>query len=141
MPLSLDVTFVKALRSREGLISRLPAGDVFNTSIDVPEDQLPNVPLPYVIVTYDGLHTDATSKDSGYSAGFDVVDIGVEVAAKSRAELAEIAEEIRDSVRSYMELHSGEEDVPNACYFSAGGVQYDSYKPCYWQVLKFNCDI
>jgi hypothetical protein len=35
-----------------------------------------------------------------------------------------------------------DEDFPITEYrFSADGVQYDPDKPCYWQVLRYACDV
>jgi hypothetical protein len=52
--------------------------------------------------------------------------------------LAALASAVRSTIHSYMlEQTSDIEDYQ----FSAEGVQYDQYKPCYWQTLRYQCDV
>ena len=51
MSLITDAIFVKALRSNAALIAQLPAGDVYNTAIALPDEDADNAPLPYIIVS------------------------------------------------------------------------------------------
>ena len=46
MSLQTDIIFVKALRADENLMAQLPAGDVYNTTIALPDEDLDNAPLP-----------------------------------------------------------------------------------------------
>ena len=152
MSLLTDTIFVKALRNNVGLIGRLPAGDVYNTSIALPDEDIDNAPLPYIIVSYDNMANDQSTKD-GFEGDTDSVNISIEVAAKTRPELAEIAEAVRSTVRMFftmareypdVEIDGMTEDdydlVPLDYQLTAQGVQYDSMKPCYWQVLNYQCD-
>ena len=63
MSLLTDIIFVKALRADENLMAQLPAGDVYNTAIALPDEDLDNAPLPYIIVSFDGLTNDVETKD------------------------------------------------------------------------------
>ena len=144
MSLKTDIIFVRALRSNDELMEQLPAGDVYNTTIAMPEQDAENAPLPYIIVTYDGMQNLDTDKDSPFEGDTDRVQIGIEVAAESRAQLASLTEQIRTTVREFFEnLDTSDEDydlVPLDVDFSAQAVQYDEWKPCYWQVLQYQCD-
>ena len=170
MSLQTDIVFVKALRSNATLIQQLPAGDVYNTTIALPDEEAANAPLPYVIVSFDGLNNQDTTKDSSYEGLTDTVTIGIEIAAETRPQLAalaimvdtvtigiEIAAEtrpqlaalaimVRQTIAAYFAEHVQDvqdEDyalIPNAYTTSAQGVQYDSLKPCFWQILSYQCD-
>ena len=145
MSLQTDVIFVKALRSNQEIISQLPAGDVYNTAIALPDEQADNAPVPYVIVSFDGLNTDDSTKDTVYDALTDDVQIGIVVVARTRPKLAELVIAIRNTIRNYFcsvianPQHEDFALLPNSYTFSASDVKYDADKPCYWQVLTFKC--
>lgn len=145
MSLQTDIIFVRALRENTELIAKLPAGDVYNTAIALPEEDAENAPLPYIIVSFDGLTNDQTTKD-GYESDYDTVNIGVEVAAATRDQLFDLTQSVRDTVLSFFEsLQSDPTDddfslVPLDYQLSATGVRYDDQKPCYWQILNYQCD-
>lgn len=144
MSLQTDLIFVRALRNNAELIGMLPAGDVYNTAIALPETDAMNAPLPYIIVSYDGMNNESSTKDSVYEGLTDQVLIGIEIAAETRRQLAQIAIMVRKTVRGFLSgLSDDDEDfplVPSDIQLSAKNVQYDEYKPCYWQMLCYNCD-
>lgn len=150
MSLVTDKAFVAAILSNTELIAKLPAKSVYNTSIAVPDQDLENAPIPYIIVSFDGLQNDDSTKDCSYDGETDRVQIGIEIAAKTRTQLGEIAEAVRNTIRSFFSTYqppleaSGEDltdIIPENYVFSAQGVQYDPDKPCFWQVLTYQCDI
>lgn len=146
MSLLTDIIFVKALRSNTTLMNQLADGDVYNTAIDMPDKDVENADLPYIIVSYDGMQNDDTTKDDSYEGDTDDVQISIEVAAEHRPQLGEMMTAIRQTIRSYFAAHKGDnsdEDfalIPNSMSVSAREVQYDQDKPCYWQVLQYRCD-
>lgn len=144
MSLKTDIIFVKALQSNSELISMLPAGGIYNTSIALPDVNLDNAPIPYVIVSFDGVQNQVESKDANYEGVIDNVQISIEIAAETRAQLAEIAQMVRDTVRDYFENLPDDDDdfdlVPLDYTFSAQGVIYYPDKPDYWQVLSYSCE-
>ena len=146
MSLITDAIFVKALRSNASLIAALPAGDVYNTAIALPDEEADNVPLPYVIVSFDGLNNQDYTKDTDYDGLTDNVTIGIEISAETRPKLGELAVMIRKTIADYFREHSQDTEdedyvlIPNAYTVQAQPVQYDSLKPCYWQRLTFQCD-
>ena len=144
MSLQTDIIFVKALRANADLMAQLAAGDVYNTAIALPDEDLDNAPLPYVIVSFDGLTNDVETKDDPYEGDSDNVTISIEIAAKTRTELGQLAEAVRHQVHDYfVEADPTDDDfnlVPLDYQFSAQQVNYDQMKPCYWQVLSYQCD-
>ena len=144
MSLQTDIIFVKALRANADLMAQLAAGDVYNTAIALPDEDLDNAPMPYAIVTFDGLTNDIDTKDDPFESESDSVNISIEIAAKTRNELGQLASAIRRQVHQYfINADPTDEDyelVPTDYQFSAQAVNYDSLKPCYWQVLTYQCD-
>jgi hypothetical protein len=146
MSLQTDIIFVKALRSNADLMAQLPAGDVYNTAIALPDEDADNAEVPYIIVSYDGLNNQDSTKDSSFDGLTDMVTVGIEIAAKTRPQLAELAIMVRDTIRDYFRQHvtlRDDEDyelIPNSYQLQAQQVQYDSLKPCYWQQLAYQCD-
>ena len=154
MGLSTDSIFISAISSDSELLATLgyvaptqsSAGStarIYSAAIPLPDEDLDNVPLPYVIVTFDGLNNDETTKDDPFESENDVVSIGIEVAAENRKALAELTQSIRTVVHEYMVTQlSSDEDFPIEDYrFSADAVQFDSLKPCFWQTLRYQCDV
>lgn len=143
MSLLTDIIFVKALQSNTTLLEKLAAGDVYNTSIALPDQDLDNAPVPYVIVSFDGLVNDQSTKDT-FEGETDTVQVSVEIAAKNRKQLGELATLVRRTIREYFsEVDEDSEDadlVPYDYQFSADRVQYDPLKPCHWQILRWQCD-
>ena len=148
MSLETDSIFVTALQSNTDLMEALgyveptltsegsPAR-LYCAAIPLPDEDVDNVPVPYVIVTFDGLTNDQGTKDDRYESSYDTVNIGVEVTARNINELHDLTQMVRDTILSYMRSHTtAVEDY----LFMAEGIQYDSLKPCYWQVLHYQCE-
>lgn len=144
MSLQTDIVFVAAIKSDGELLRQFKAGDVYNTSIALPDKEADNAPVPYVIVAQGEVVNDQTTKDD-YESDTDSVTITIEVAAKTRPELAALANRIRKAVRRYFQNASeGDDDfdlVPIDYQFSAKPVTYDPLKPCYWMELNYQCDV
>jgi hypothetical protein len=144
MSLQTDIIFVRALRDNQDLVAQLPAGDVYNTAIALPEPEAENAPLPYIIVSYDGMTNDQTTKDS-FEGDTDTVTIGIEVAASTRKELFDITQAVRTTVLGFFEqLPEDDEDFAEApldYQLSATAVNYDDLKPCSWQRMSYQCDV
>lgn len=140
MSLQTDAIFIKALRSNEVLTAKLK-GRIYDTAIPLPDEEAENVPVPYVIVTYDGMANDTSTKDDAYESNSDNVNIGVLVIAETLDELHPLTAMIRDTIHDYFVGHVDEDDeVPFDYSFTAQGITYDSMKPCFWQKLSYQCD-
>ena len=169
MSLQTDIIFFEALKGDTALMTAI-GNRLYNTTIPVPDERLDSVPVPYIIVTFDGLNNTDTTKDDPYDGSTDNVQIGIEVAATNREELASLTKKIRRIihedfmfVRRYSELcDSGElhiedcnsfqlmvmrdydeiiSEFPQDYTFSAEAVQCDFLKPCFWQILHLQCSI
>ena len=145
MSLATDSIFITALQSNGDLLEALgydaqtgePAR-LYCTAIPLPDEDAENVPVPYVIVTFDGLTNDQGTKDDRYESEYDTVNIGVEVIARNINELHDLTQTVRDTILSYLR----ENDTAIMDYnFAAQQIQFDSLKPCYWQMLTYQCDV
>jgi hypothetical protein len=143
MSLQTDIIFVKAISSNAALMAKLPAHGCYNTAIPVPKEGDANVKIPYVLVSYSGMENENRTKDS-FEGQNDKVEIQVEIAARNRNELAELAETIRETIRDYFEnADPRDEDfelIPEDYHLSASAVMLDDAKPCHWQILSYSCD-
>jgi hypothetical protein len=148
MSLATDSIFITALQSNTDLMEALgyveatetsegaPAR-LYCTAIPLPDEDADNVPVPYVIVTFDGLTNDQGTKDDRYESNDDTVNIGVEVTARTLDDLHDLTQMVRNTILSYLRTN----DTSIMDYnFAAKQIQYDSMKPCYWQVLTYRCD-
>ena len=144
MSLQTDIIFVAAIKSDTELLKQLAIGDVYNTTIAMPDEDLDNADVPYVIVSQGEVVNDGTTKDD-YEGDTDTVNITIEVAASTRAELGTLADRIRKTVRRYfMASEEGDElhdMVPLDYQFSFKPVTYDPLKPCWWMELNYQCDV
>ena len=144
MSLITDKVFYNALRSNAALMAQV-GGRIESTSIPVPDEVFLNTPVPYIIITFDGLQNEGFTKDNDFEGDNDKVQVSIEVAAQSRDELGQIMTDIRQTVIDYFEDDEGHawddyDYIPKNYTFSASQVGYDSMKPCYYQTLTYNCD-
>lgn len=137
MSLATDSIFVDALKSNSTLVESV-GGRIYGTAIPLPDEDADNVPVPYLIVTFDGLNNDVDSKDDEMESDTDKVNISIEVVGETLAKLHELTQAVRDTVRDY--LATNDTDITEY-QFGAQAIQYDSLKPCYWQVLTYQCDV
>lgn len=142
MSLQTDSIFIQAL-SNSADIAGYVGDRIYSTAIPVPEKDLANVPVPYIIVRFDSLQNQAQTKDD-YEGSLDLVDVSVVVAASDREELAQITELARNVIMDYFgnaePNNEGFDLVPLDYLFTATAVQYDDEKPCFWQALEYQCD-
>ena len=143
MSLITDKVFYNALLSNQTLADMVE-GRIENTTIPVPDDELANTPVPYIIITFDGMQNEGFSKDNSYEGMNDKVQVGIEVAATDRQQLADITTAIRQTVIDYFESAVEEQPdfslIPQNYTLTASPVQYDSLSPCFFQTLNYNCD-
>ena len=143
MSLITDKVFYNALRSNTDLMATV-GGRIESTSIPVPDEQFLNEPIPYIIITFDGLQNDGFTKDNDFEGDIDKVQVSIEVAAESRDALGNIMQTIRSTIIAYFEDTEGHawddyDYVPNNYVLTASQIGYDSVKPCYYQTLTYDC--
>ena len=86
MSLQTDIIFAKALKSNATLMAKLPAGNVYNTAIALPDEEADNAPVPYD-VSFQRLNN--TNERQLISGNTDTVTVGITIAARTRVELAD----------------------------------------------------
>ena len=142
MSLATDSIFVAALKGNSELMSQI-GGRVYSTAIPLPDEQAENVPVPYLIVTFDGLTNDQDSKDDPFESASDKVTVSIFLVDKSREALADLAQSVRTTIHDYMTQQlSEDENFPIQDYeFTAESVRFEASKPCHWQVFTYVCDV
>ena len=149
MSLATDSIFIAAIQSNTELMEALGyeapeeeyegrPGRLYGTAIPLPDEDVDNTPVPYVIVTFDGLNNQNKTKDDVYESSYDTVNIGVEVTGETIKDLHELTQAVRNTILSYFREHK---TAVIDYTFSADAIQYDSLKPCYWQTLRYQCEV
>ena len=137
MSLATDSIFIAAIQSNPALVERI-GGRLYGTAIPLPDEDADNVPVPYIIVTFNGLNNQNETKDDVYESNYDTVNIGVEVTGETIDDLHDLTQELRDTILSYFRENK---TAVSDYTFSADAIQYDSLKPCYWQTLRYQCEV
>lgn len=140
MSLQTDRIFIKTL-SRDAQLMSAIGNRVYATAIPLPDEKLDNAPIPYVIVTFDGMRNDVETKDAGMEGFEDIVTVSVEVVAATIKALHELTAKVRTVLREGLETPDGEDsgEYPADYTLTASAIQYDPTKPCYWQTLTYQC--
>jgi len=150
MSLQTDSIFIAALQSSpelmEAITTYISKGEehrseqprLYGTAIPLPEEDADNVPVPYLIVTFDGLNNDQTTKDDAYESDCDHVQIGITVMAATLSALHDLTQQVREVVHTYFVEH---ETQVSGYQFTAEPILYDEWKPGYGQVLRYQCDV
>ena len=73
MGLSTDSIFIAALSASDDIMEAV-GGRIYDTAIPLPDEEAENTPVPYIIVTFDSLQNDQTTKDDRYESEYDKVD-------------------------------------------------------------------
>ena len=148
MSLITDKIFFAALKANSK-IGEVTGGRIYSTAIPVPDDNLDNEPLPYIIVTFDGLSNEDLTKDSSFESSADKVQVGIEVVCKDRESLGELTQAVRKQVLSFFREYEPPTDpmkedlsplIPDDYDFTASEISYDPVMPCFYQKLTYVCD-
>lgn len=132
--LTTDKLFYHAL-SHSDPIRRVVGGRIFNTVY--PDVETGTDKIPYIIIAHEGVQNQSESKDMPGEGSVDIETISVLIVAgeRDRGPLAELTQQVRNCIRRAAE----EWDIYDYT-FSAGPVQYDMDKPCYYQVFTYVCE-
>ena len=142
MSLQTDILFVAAIKSDASIMDMLPASDVYNTFIPVPDEDLDNVPLPYVIVAECDVDNNETTKDD-YEGDTDNVLVEITVVARTRAELGMLTSKIRKAVYRYFSSPTESDEIHGLIQYHVGAKQVNGepYKPSVWRILTYQCEV
>lgn len=132
--LTTDKLFYEALKTATPIL-QMTGGRIFNTVYpEVAEDK---DEIPYIIIAHDGVQNRTDSKDDIGEGSTDIETISILIVAgdRERSPLATLAQLVRSRIRQA----ANQWDIYDYT-FSAGPVQYDMYKPCYYQTLTYVCE-
>ena len=141
--LRLDAILFDAITSDAGLMQDV--GDrVKSTCFEVSPDEQDNTQLPYIVIRDLGKQPAQETKDTGWMPQEWLVSVGIEIGAESPNEVDALTMKAMRAVNNYMRtLSSQGAAVP---YLKSGfpqtkGVDWDWTKPCYWDIVTYQCDI
>lgn len=112
---------------------------IYSTCVEVPPTENDNTPLPYIIITDDGLQNDQGTKDDVWESVEDHVQASVEISAISPKEVKRLARLCRKAIADYIATMIGER--PYLTALTTNGTAWDWTKPCYYKTLQYQCDV
>jgi len=151
MALELDEIFYAALTADTtiaeacGYVAPKSQGDpgtparIYSTCVEVPPTDNDNTPLPYIIITDDGLQNNQSTKDDVWESIEDRVQASVQVSAKNPKEVKRLTRLCRKAIADYIATMSGSR--PYLQSLTTDGTAWDWTKPCYYKTLQYQCDI
>lgn len=134
--MEVDRLIYEAITADQQLMQMI-GGRVVSTCFEIPPDQEDNTPLPNIIITDDGFQNNLTSKDCVWEGAEDQVQVTVDIAANSPEEVKQIMRRVRRVVEQYMAALGRK--MPTLLSLSAGQLQWDWMKPCYYKPLVYQC--
>lgn len=123
---------------------QIVGGRIKSTCFEVPPMEQDNTPLPYIIITDDGLSAAQTTKDNEWMPYLFRVNVGVEIGAASSNEVWDIELKVMKAIADHMQnLAEQGIDTPylNEVYPQTEGIAWDWTKPCYFDTIHYQCDI
>lgn len=138
---NLGKIFYDALQASDELMEAV-GGRIRSTCFEVPPTDQDNTPLPYIIITDDGMSASETTKDGGWMPLVFRVQAGVEIGASSPNEVWDLEQKVMAVIASFVES-TGEGDVPELLdgYPQTDGIAWDWTKPCYFDTIRYQCDV
>ena len=141
MAIELDEIFFNALMADDELVLAV-GGRIESTCFEVAPDDKDNTQLPNIIITDDGLTNQPTTKDMEWEADEDRVQASVDVAAKDPKQVKQLVRMVRKAIANYMAtLDPTKDEIPYLQSVQTTGVAWDWMKPCYHDVIIYQCDV
>lgn len=141
MAIELDEIFFNALMADAELVLAV-GGRIESTCFEVAPDEKDNTQMPNIIITDDGLTNQPTTKDMEWEADEDRVQASVDVAAKDPKQVKQLVRMVRKVIANYMAtLDPTKDEIPYLQSVQTTGVQWDWMKPCYHDVIIYQCDV
>ena len=141
--LRLDKIFFDAITANAELMQAV-GGRVKSTCFEVSPDEQDNTPLPYILILDEGKQPAQITKDDEWMPSQWRVGVGVEVGAKSPNEVDALVMKAMKAIAEYIStLAEQDEEIPclNEGFPQTQGVAWDWTKPCYFDVVHYQCDI
>lgn len=144
MSLQTDILFYRTIKRSSTIMAKI-GNRLYNPAVDTPEENLENIPIPYIVVMNQGTDNDDGSKDDIMESDYDNDAVDVLVVAENRPALAELANEVRVAIRK--EISSPTENTMQlfgfeiqGYHFKASPVSSDITTPCTFQTLSYICE-
>lgn len=135
----LDEIIYDALKADTELMQAV-GGRVKDVLFEVGDDGKDNVPLPYIVVIDGGSQEQPETKDCEWDPAEDHVQCGIEVSAESPREVRRLVRMCRKAVARHIKTLDYDER-PYLDSMSRDGVDWDMMKPCYFDILRYQCTI
>jgi hypothetical protein len=119
-------------------------GRIKSTCFEVPPMEQDNTPLPYIIITDDGMSPSQTTKDNVWMPYLFRVNVGVEIGAASSNEVWDLELKVMKAIADHIKsLAEQGVDIPylNEGYPQTEGIAWDWNKPCYFDTIHYQCDL
>ena len=137
----LDQILFDALKGDAALMEAV-GGRVVSTCFEVGPDDMDNTPLPCIIVTDDGWQNQQESKDTMWESMEDRVTASIEVDADSPKAVKQLMRLCRKAVARYIDgMAEAGEDIPELDSVQTSQLAWDWMKPCYWDLVHYQCDV
>ena len=139
--LALDEIIYNALCADADLMQQ--TGErIVSTCFEVGPDEQDNTELPCIIVTDDGWQNQPETKDTTWEGMEDRVTASIEVDGRSPKEVKTLLKQCRHAVAAQIHrMAEAGEDIPYLDSVQASQLAWDWMKPCYHQVLTYQCTI
>lgn len=135
--MELDDIMYAAITGDSSLVS-LTDGNIVTCCFEVPPDIEDNSPLPYIIIIEEPTTNEQGTKDDEWESDYDSVQVCIEIAANTKAEVKELRRKVRKAIAEYV---SSMNEAPNLQSFQKEGISWDWMKPCYYDRLHYQCDV
>ena len=133
----LDEIIYDALTADNG-IGAILKGGIHSTCIKVPPLEEDNTPPPYIIIMDDPYQNETGTKDDVWESDYDRVQASVMISANSPAEVKQLRRLVRQAIASHVATL---QNPPYLVSSSNDGIAWDWQKPCYYDVLHYQCDV
>lgn len=141
--LKLDELIFNAIEADDDLME-VVGSRVESTCFEVSPDEKDNTPLPYIVIRDEGRRPSNESKDDDWMPSRWQVGAAIEVGAKDPESVTDIVMMAMKAVNNYIiALYEKGEYIPTLQegFPQTDGVQWDWTKPCYWDLVHYQCDV
>lgn len=140
-PYAAHSVFISALSANTDLMQQI-GGRIYAIAIPLPEPDVANVPVPYIIVSPLDANNNDTNKDNTFEGQYDDMPIEIVFCSKTKEQLAAMAWEIRNTIFKYF-LADVDDDRKDIEYDRPSSTPqiFDETKPCYWMKFTYQCQV
>lgn len=142
MSLATDAVFYRALKEDTDLM-QMVSGRIYPSAVRLPDAEIDNAPVPYIIITFGGGSNEKETKDEEFEGDVDTVKIGIIMTATTPDNLVTLTKKVRSTIRNFMRNITSDDsdydDAPLDYHLVMGEKMYNSIKPCDWQEFTYEC--